>query len=83
MASVNGSPHWGPIPESFQSNPTGGAPQAQRLLGKCPLDSREVFFEHPQLKLPSDLTSRLSVPPNVIVLGLDSWEHVKKFEKVA
>ena len=46
-------------------------------------NSWEVFFENPQLKLPSGLTSRLSVPQNVIVLGLDSWEHVKKFKKVA
>jgi hypothetical protein len=47
------------------------------------LDSREVFFENPRLKLPSGLTSRLSVPQNVIVLGLDSWEHVQKFKKIA
>ena len=40
-------------------------------------DSREFFFENPRLKLPSGLTSRLSVPQNVIVLGLDSWEHLK------
>jgi hypothetical protein len=46
-------------------------------------DSWEFFFENPRLKLPPGLCSHLSGPQNVIVLGVDSRQHLKKCEKNA